>query len=310
MRRLSPLIVAFVLLASCASEGSGSPTTTAPTDTTTAARPCVARTHQRDVAYIAGDDPLQRLDIYLPEGVGCDPVPVVVWVHGGGWQIGDKGNSITQKVALWNDAGWAVVSVNYRLSDSAVPEAARVMAPQHNEDVAAALGWLVEHSAAVGIDPKHIALLGHSAGAGIVAALATDPVYLRTARLEPADLSCVGPLDTEAFSVAEAIGGGPELAKVYRVAFGTDPEQWAELSPLTHVGEAPIPPLFLVSRGTASRRNLVATFAAAVDTAGGETTIVDLPSFSHEDVNKQIGGAADTQLTPALQEFLTTCLTG
>ena len=181
---------------------------------------------------------------------------------------------------------------------------------RHRDFGWALLGWLVEHSADVGIDPNHIALLGHSAGAGIVASLATDPAYLRAAGLEPADLGCVGPLDTEAFSVAEAIGGGPELAKVYRVAFGTDPEQWAELSPLTHVGEAPIPPLFLVSRGTASRTSLVATFAAAVDTAGGETTIVDLPTFSHEDVNKRIGDPADTRLTPALQDFLTACLTG
>jgi arylformamidase len=298
------------VLTACGSDGSSAPTiiaTAGGAATTTACRPAVDR---GDVPYVEDGDPLQQLDLYVPANPGCIPLPLVVWVHGGGWQIGDKANAMAPKVRLWTDAGWAVASVNYRLSDAAVPEVDRVMAPSHNEDVAAAVGWLVEHAAETGIDPERIALLGHSAGAGIVASLATDPGYLGREGLEPADLGCVAPLDTEAFSIEVAVGTGPELNDVYTNAFGADPERWAELSPLTHVGEADLPDLFLVTRGLPARRQLVAAFAQAAEDAAGRVTIVDLPGFSHEDVNKKIGDPSDTDLTPALQAFLTTCLVG
>lgn len=311
MSRLALLSSALLLVSACASEAANSPpTTTAPRQTeTTTSTACTAPVDQTDVAYVDNGDPLQRLDLHLPDRAGCDPLPVVVWVHGGGWRTGDKEFSVADKVPLWNAAGWAVASINYRLTDTAVAENERVMAPTHNEDVAAALGWLVDHAGEVGVDAEHIALLGHSAGAGIVAALATDPAYLGAVGLEPIDLGCVGPLDTEAFSIAAAITTGPQLANIYEVAFGTDPDRWEELSPLTHVGEAPIPPLFLVTRGTSARRQQVADFASAVERADGEVTIVDLPRFSHEDVNRRIGDPTDTQLTPALEDFLTACLT-
>ena len=312
MSRLALLSAALLLVTACASEATTSPpTTTAPRETTTtASTACTAPGDQTDVGYVDNGDPLQRLDLYRPDSAGCSPVPVVVWVHGGGWLTGDKEYSVADKVPLWNDAGWAVASINYRLTDAALPENERVMAPTHNEDVAAALGWLVDHADELGIDAEHLALLGHSAGAGVVAALAADPTYLAAVGLEPTDLGCVGPLDTEAFSIAAAVEGGPPLANVYEVVFGTDPDRWEELSPLTHVGDAPIPPLFLVTRGTPARRQQVADFARAVERSDGEVTVVDLPTFSHEDVNKRIGDPTDTQLTPALANFLTTCLTG
>ena len=310
MSRLALLSAALLLVTACASGAATSPTTAPRETTTTASTTCTAPADRTDVAYVEDGDPLQRLDLYLPDRAGCSPVPVVVWVHGGGWRTGDKEHSVDDKVPIWNDAGWAVASINYRLTDAAVPENERVMAPTHNEDVAAALGWLVDHAHELGVDAERLALLGHSAGAGIVAALAADPAYLGAVGLEPIDLGCVGPLDTEAFSIAAAVDSGPQLANVYEVAFGTDPDGWEELSPLTHVGEAPIPPLFLVTRGTPARRELVADFARAVERSAREVTVVDLPTFSHEDVNKRIGDPTDTKLTPALADFLTTCLTG
>lgn len=308
-------LCSIVLVGGCSSGDRAAPaTTTAVTtsgeaSTTSPARACTAApTDQLDIPYVEGGDPLQALDLYLPDDAGCDPVPVVVWVHGGGWRTGDKRHAVTDKVPLWNDAGWAVVSVGYRLSDPAVPEAERVMAPAHNEDVAAAVGWLHEHAADLGIDAEHMALVGHSAGAGIVAALAADPVYLQAVDLEPRDIPCVAPLDTEAFEIAAA-ASNQLLAGIYESAFGTDPERWAELSPLTHLGEAPLPDLFLVTRGLPERRRIVQQFADAASAVGGKVTVVDLPGFSHEDVNKQIGDPSDSVLTPALQEFLTGCLT-
>jgi acetyl esterase/lipase len=235
---------------------------------------------------------------------------LVVWVHGGGWQIGDKANRMDDKVELWNGAGWAVASIDYRLTDPDEPAATRVVAPMHDEDVASAVGWLIRNSDDLGVDPGRVALLGHSAGAGIAAALASDPRYLGAEGLEPTSLSCVAPLDTEGFDVAAVIEEGGASARLYRTVFGDDEARWRDLSPIEHLGEGAVPDLFLVTRGSADRRAKVAAFAAAATGSGAAVTVVDLPSFSHGDVNVRIGADGDDVLTPALQAFLSGCLGG
>ncbi|MGK2949649.1 MAG: alpha/beta hydrolase fold domain-containing protein [Acidimicrobiales bacterium] len=306
-RRLGAIVL--LLLAACSSDGGEASTTTTTSTTTSSATVAPSTCPDRvDLSYGDAGDPQRRLDLFRPAGVGCQPVPVVVWVHGGGWQAGDKANQIDPKVALWNNAGWAVASVNYRLTDLAVPEPERVLAPDHNEDVAAAVAFLVAEADALGIDADRLALLGHSAGAGIVAALATDPRYLGAHDLEPSALACVAPLDTEGFDIAAVVEGGGQIATLYRSVFGEDPAGWDELSPLTHVGEAAVPDLFLVARGTPERRAQVAAFAGAVEGAGGAVTVVDVSGYSHGDVNRRIGDPTDELLTPPMQAFLASCL--
>lgn len=300
-------LVATIVLAACSDDTATIPTTTTPT-TSSVPVTCPDRSDRTDVPYVDDGDDLPRLDLYVPDDAGCEPMPLVVWVHGGGWSIGDKRNGMEPKVALWNAEGWAVASVNYRLTDADAPEADRIVAPTHNEDVATALAWLVDEAAALGIDEARIAVLGHSAGAGIVAAVASDPAYLDAHDLDPSAIACSAPLDTEAFDVAAAVASGRQLAELYQSVFGTDPDAWPALSPITHLGEAPIPDAFLVTRGTAVRRAQVAAFADRSEAAGGSVTIVDLPAFSHADVNQRIGDPDDDQLTPALQRFLTGCL--
>ncbi|MGK2949238.1 MAG: hypothetical protein ACSLFP_11730, partial [Acidimicrobiales bacterium] len=85
--------------------------------------------------------------------------------------------------------------------------------------------------------------------------------------------------------------------------------RWEELSPLTHVGEAALPVLFLVERGGPERRAQVGAFATAAEQAGGEVTVADVSGYSHGDVNRRIGDPTDEVLTPPLQAFLVSCLT-
>lgn len=106
----------------------------------------------------------QKLDIFLPN-VGTAPYPVVVWIHGGGWVSGDKGQfNNSKQYAELTARGYAVVSINYRLSGEA-------KFPAQIYDVKAALRWLRANASTYAFDPDKIAVWGSSAG-GHLSALA------------------------------------------------------------------------------------------------------------------------------------------
>ena len=111
-----------------------------------------------NLAY--GPHPRHRLDLYAPTGDG--PWPVLVFVHGGGFVLGDKGNPDSWANAnvgrMAVRAGFLGVVINYRLA----PECGW---PAGSEDVAAVLDWLKDNVADHGGDPTKIVLAGTSAGA-------------------------------------------------------------------------------------------------------------------------------------------------
>ena len=130
-----------------------------------------------------GADRLQAVDYWAAPSTDA---PLVVFVHGGGWSRGDKRMMDgSDKLAHWRAQGYAVASVNYRL----VPEAT---VEEQAADVAAAVAHLKARSGALGFDPERIALVGHSAGAHLVALVGTDPAYLRGVGLSFADIDGVG----------------------------------------------------------------------------------------------------------------------
>lgn len=261
----------------------------------------------RDLRYRKvprGVDPnLLSLDVY--PAAEC-PAPVVVWVHGGGFRKGDKANGMRDKVAHWNGLGYTVVSVNYRLTDDVDPDTVRY--PTHAQDVASAVSWVHDHVAEYGGDPDRIALVGHSAGAQLVASVATDPALLRARDLAPADLACVAPLDTEGFDVTRRAAAGDPI---YANTFGADPVVWRAASPITHVTpDADVPAHLLVARGSQPRRRVVDRYAEALRVAGAPVTVVDGAGLSHADVNRLIGEPGDAVMTPALDTFLAQCFAG
>ena len=175
-----------------------------------------------------GADRLQAVDYWA--GPSSD-APLVVFVHGGGWKRGDKRMmDDSDKLEHWHAQGYAVASINYRL----VPEAT---VEQEADDVAAAVAFLKARAGALGFDPERIALVGHSAGAHLVALVGTDPAYLRDAGLSFADIDGIVPLDGAAYNVPQQLAEGPRImGQTYRQAFGDDAARQAKLSPTTQAG--------------------------------------------------------------------------
>src|SRR3984893_5190862 len=115
----------------------------------------------------------QMLDVYAPaEGKN---LPVVVWIHGGGWQAGDK-SDVQKKPQAFADKGFVFVSINYRL----LPD---VTIKQMAADVAKAIRWTHDHAKDYGGDPDTMIVTGHSAGAQLAALVCTDDSYLKAEKL-------------------------------------------------------------------------------------------------------------------------------
>src|ERR1700688_4360342 len=124
---------------------------------------------KRDIPYTKNADKLQTLDVYAP--AKATNLPVVFWIHGGGWQGGDKAE-VYFKPQVLNGKGYLFVSANYRLLPN-------VDMATLTRDVAKAIKWVHEHIAAYGGDPNRLLIMGHSAGAQLAALLCTDERYLK-----------------------------------------------------------------------------------------------------------------------------------
>jgi acetyl esterase/lipase len=252
---------------------------------------------------------LQSLDLYLPDRPdGCPAVPLVAYVHGGAFVAGDKSNNITDKVRLFTDEGWAFASVNYRLVDAPGAGPTNGEYPAAEQDVATALAFLSQHAAEYDLDPARTMLLGHSAGAFLVALVSTDGTFLEGAGLGLDDIACTAPLDTTYDIAAQIARGGTEEA-MFRNAFGDDPAVWGQASPPNQVAPGKhIPAFHIVTRGGAARVAQSQAFGAALRDAGVDATVQVTPGLTHEAVNASVGQVGDTVVTPPLMDFARGCI--
>jgi acetyl esterase/lipase len=139
-----------------------------------------------DVAY--GVDPAQRLDVYAPVRDGTLR-PVVMFVHGGRWQSGDKAEYRFVALTLTR-AGAIAVLPNYRLYPAVRMEPAM-------RDLASAVAYVQAHAREWGGDPGRVVLMGHSAGAQLTALAALDPRWFAAAGAAPVQglVGLAGPFD-------------------------------------------------------------------------------------------------------------------
>ena len=242
----------------------------------------------RDVPY--GPDPAQRFDVYAP--VPASGAPVIFMVHGGGWAFGDKAarGVVENKVKRWVPRGFIIVSTNYRLLPKADPLS-------QAKDVARALAMSQKQAASWGGDRSKFILMGHSAGAHLVALLASSPALADNTPVTPW-LGAVS-LESGALDVVEIMES--RHARLFDSAFGRDREYWKSVSPM-YALTAPVPPIALVcSTRRGSSCNQADRFAAKA-TALGMRAFVLKENLSHADADGQLG--ADSAYTREVESFL------
>jgi acetyl esterase/lipase len=262
--------------------------------------PAVAQNLTPNVAYVESGHARQVLDIYAPEG--AKGLPVVFWIHGGGWQVGDK-SAVQIKPKAFCERGFVFVSTNYRL----LPEVEmRVLI----QDVAKSLGWVHRNIQSHGGDPERIFVMGHSAGAQLAALLSIDERYLKAEGVPFSALRGCVPVDGDTFDLPaiittaelrQTVHGLPLPENGHRVKFGNDPKKHIDFSAVTHVARGKdIPPFLILHVAghpdvTAQARRLGAVLTAAEIPA----TVYAAPETTHNKLNINLGQPDD----PATREL-------
>ncbi|TYZ14362.1 alpha/beta hydrolase [Hymenobacter lutimineralis] len=232
-----------------------------------------------DLPYVAAAAPdfdaeRHRLDVYSPRK-GTAPRPVVVFIHGGSWNSGSKDfyAFIGRRLAR---QGLVAVVVNYRLSP-------QVQVPAMAFDCARAVRWTEQHIREYGGDPARIFLLGHSAGGGLAALLATDNALF--ARLgQPHN-----PVRGVVLDDAAGLNMYTYLQKqqypgdaAYLVPFGPDARVWQQVSPYYHLTRQSPPFLVFVGGKTyPSIRSSSEEFCQRLRDLGQEPRFTVLPGKKH-----------------------------
>ena len=282
MARLLPALLGMLMLSGCS-----------PVTVLNALAPRAGITQTSDVRYLPGDDltdDRHGLDIYRPAaGSAGTAAPVVVFIYGGGWKDGDKGQYRFVAAALAAQ-GFLTVVPNYRL----FPE---VRFPAFLQDNAAAVAWTRANIARYGGDPHRLFLMGHSAGAYNVAMLTLDKQWLAAQGLDPdrdisGTIGLAGPYDFLPLH-------DPELEDIFAPAGDLRLSQ-----PITFArGDAV--PMFLAA-GTADQIVLPRNtqhLAAAIRGDGGSVTERLYPGVNHTAIIGAMAGVL-RWLAPSMADIM------
>jgi arylformamidase len=254
-----------------------------------------------------------RLDLFVPRRSSSPRRPVVVYVHGGGWQAGDK-RRVGHKARLFTRAGYLFASVNYRLSPSVggLPAPDRVRFPDHPHDVGEALGWLTRNVRRHGGDPDRLVLIGHSAGAHLASLVGVDPSFAGAYGVPGRAVRGVVSLDTAAFDIAASADPAQSpRPRMFWNAFGLPAEEaadprWERASPISSAGRGD-PPFLLVTQRNPAR---IAENAAMLRALGNRRTdSLVAVALDHAGINRALGSPRDpTRETDAVMAFVRTVL--
>jgi acetyl esterase/lipase len=233
----------------------------------------------KDVAY--GKEERQKLDLYLP--AAARDFPLMLFVHGGGYQKGDR-----KEVHLLGETfarrGVAVAAMSYRL----YPPAKH---PAQIQDVAGAFSFLKANAKKYRADESKIAVGGHSAGAHLASLLATDASYLQAEKRTLADVA-----------VVVSISGGYRILHIRKDVFGSG-EAMEQASPLAHVRGNHPPFLIIYGDGDSPERHAISKeFNDLLKKAGTKTELREIKNRNHAELFSKI--ADEDPTTECVIEFL------
>lgn len=264
----------------------------------------MAQEMKRSIPYVENGHARHVLDIYTP--AGAKNLPVVFWIHGGGWQTGDKAN-VQEKPAWFTKKGFVFVSINHRLLPDVEMEALV-------RDVAKAFGWMHKHIAEHGGDPNRVLVGGHSSGAQLATLICTEDRYLKAEGVLFSSLIGCVPVDGDTYDIPAIIETAETRLRVHgmpmpkyghRLKFGNDPAKHVDFSAVTHVAKGKsIPPFLIVHVADHPDNSIQAKrLEAALKTAEIPVTIFGGKETNHSKINALIGTEGDLT-TKALEDFL------
>ncbi len=264
-----------------------------------AAEPRVAR----DLPYVTDGHTRQVLDVYAPSG--AKNLPVVFWIHGGGWQAGDK-SEVQLKPQAFLDRGFVFVSTNYQL----LPHVEMGVIIR---DIAKSLRWVHDHIAEHGGDPQRVLVMGHSAGAQLAALICTDGRYLQAEGVSLGIIKGCVPVDGDTFDIPAIITTAeirrrvhnlPQAKFGHREKFGNDPEKHIDFSAVTHVAKGQgIPPFLILHVGEHPDTSAQAQrLEAALKQAEIPVRRFGASDTTHSRINDNLG-TPDDPASVALFEF-------
>lgn len=256
----------------------------------------------RDIAYFEPKNERQILDVYAPT-TGTNH-PVVVWIHGGGWQAGSKAE-VNAKPQAFVDQGCVFVAMNYRFFPKATIK-------EITTDIAKAIAWAHRNAARYGGDPNTMFVMGHSAGAQLAALVCIDERYLAAEGLPLSIIKGCVPVDGDTYDVAKQVEM-TESAQVrppfdsHRRKFG-HAAALKELSAVTHVARNKgIPPFLLlhIADYPESRTGLQAQILATslILYGGVSANVLAVPGKTHVTLDTALGTPNDPA-TQVLFEFV------
>jgi arylformamidase len=259
-----------------------------------------AQTVKQNIPYAQPALERQVLDIHAP--VDARNLPVVFWIHGGGWQAGDK-TSVQEKPKAFTHQGFVFVATNYRLLPN-------VDMGTLTRDVAKSLGWVHKHIAEHGGDPSRILVMGHSAGAQLAALLCTDDRYLKAEGVPFSVLKGCVPVDGDTYDIPAMIETAETRLRVHgmpmpkfghRLKFGNDPALHRDFSAVTHVARGKgIPPFLILHVADHPDTSIQAQrLGSRLKESGVPARVFGAKDTNHTKLNANLGHADD----PATREL-------
>ena len=263
---------------------------------------------KRNIPYATPAHERHVVDVYSPSQ--AKNLPVVFWIHGGGWQAGDK-SSVQIKPQAFMDKGFVFVSTNYRLLPNV--DMGTIV-----RDIAKSIHWVYDHIADYGGDPDRLFIMGHSAGAQLAALVCTDDRYLKAEGLSLAIIKGCVPVDGDTYDVPAIIEtaetrrrvhGQPQAKFGHREKFGNDPAKHRDLSAVTHVAkEKGIPPFLIMHVADHPDTSAQAQrLANVLKDAGVTVRVYGAQESNHNKINADLG-VPDNPGTKALFEFVAEAL--